>query len=63
MNEFQRCVGLNLTTSKLQFVEIEKNNNHLLINNAGQTFVSPAIIFKEQDETFISSNFRLRLMN
>jgi|WetSurMetagenome_2_1015567.scaffolds.fasta_scaffold02310_7 hypothetical protein len=58
MNELQRCVGLNLTTSKLQFVEIEKVNNHLLINNAGQTFVSPAIIFKEQDETFIQQQLQ-----
>lgn len=58
MNEFQRCVGLNLTTSKLQFVEIEKNNNHLLINNAGQTFVRPAIIFKEQDEIFIQQQLQ-----
>jgi len=58
MNEFQRCVGLNLTTSKLQFVEIEKVNNHLIINNAGQTFVSPAIIFKEQDETFIQQQLQ-----
>jgi Tfp pilus assembly PilM family ATPase len=58
MNEFQRCAGINLTASKLQFVEIEKVNNLLLINNAGQTFVSPPIIFKEQDETFIKQQLQ-----
>jgi len=50
MTEHQSCVGLNLTASKLQFVEIEKESDNLLVSNFGQAFISPAIYFDEQNE-------------
>ena len=53
MSEFQRCAGINITSSKLQFVEIEKINNQLQICNVGQTFISPIIDFYNKDEEFL----------
>lgn len=50
MTEHQSCVGLNLTASKLQFVEIEKDSDNLLVNDFGQAFISPPIIFDNQNE-------------
>ncbi len=50
MTEHQSCVGLNLTASKLQFVEIEKDLDNILVNNFGQAFISPVIYFDEQNE-------------
>jgi len=50
MNDYQSCVGLNLTASKLQFVEIEKDSDNLLVNSLGLAFISPPIIFDENNE-------------
>jgi Tfp pilus assembly PilM family ATPase len=58
MSEFQRCVGINLTASKLQFVEIEKESDHLRVDNLGQTFISPPIIYDVQDETLIQQQLQ-----
>jgi Tfp pilus assembly PilM family ATPase len=51
MNGIKRCAGINITTSKFQFVEVEKESNQLLINHLGQTFITPSIKFEEQSET------------
>jgi len=58
MNDFQRCVGINLTASKLQFVEIEKESDQLQVFNLGQTFISPPIIYDKQDETLIQQQLQ-----
>ncbi len=50
MNGIQRCAGINFTASRLQFVEVEKHSNQLLVDNIGQTFISPAIDFEDQSE-------------
>ena len=58
MNDFQRCVGINLTASKLQFVEIEKESDQFQVVNLGQTFISPPIIYDKQDETLIQQQLQ-----
>ncbi len=58
MNDFQRCVGINLTASKLQFVEIEKESNKFQVVNLGQTFISPPIVYNVQDETHIQQQLQ-----
>ena len=58
MNDFQRCVGINLTTSKLQFVEIEKESDQLQVFNLGQTFISPPIAYDVQGETLIQQQIQ-----
>lgn len=50
MTENQSCVGLNLTASKLQFVEVENESDNLLVNNFGQAFINPPIYFDDQNE-------------
>ena len=59
MNEYQRCAGINITSSRLQFVEIEKKSDDLLIDNLGQTFISPPIKFNEQNETSIQEQLQV----
>src|SRR4030067_453853 len=49
MNGIQRCAGINITASRLQFVEVEKESNQLVVTNIGQTFISPPINFDELD--------------
>ena len=58
MNDFQRCVGINLTASKLQFVEIKRESDNLQVDNLGQTFISPPIIYDEPDETLIQQQLQ-----
>lgn len=58
MNDFQRCVGINLTASKLQFVEIEKESDQLKVLNLGQTFISPPIVYDVQDDTLIQQQLQ-----
>ena len=58
MNDFQRCVGINLTASKLQFVEIEKESDQFQVVNLGQTFISPPIVYNVQDETHIQQQLQ-----
>jgi hypothetical protein len=58
MNEMQRCAGINITASRLQFVEVEKELNQLLISNIGQTFISPPINFEDQVEANIQTQLQ-----
>jgi len=58
MNDFQRCVGINLTASKLQFVEIEKESDQLKVFNLGQTFISPPIVYNVKDEAVIQQQLQ-----
>lgn len=58
MNEVQRCAGINVTASRLQFVEVEKELNQLLISNIGQTFISPPINFEDQVEANIQNQLQ-----
>ena len=58
MNGIQRCVGINLTASKLQFIEIEKESVQLHVVNLGQTFISPPIVYDVQDETLIQQQIQ-----
>lgn len=53
MNEMQSCAGISLTSSKLQFIEIEKESDLLQVVNCGQTFFSPQIDFELQDESIV----------
>jgi len=53
MKSTKSCVGFSLTSSKLQFVEIEKKSNVLQVINLGQTFFSPQLNFDDHDENFI----------
>ena len=58
MNEIERCVGINVTASRLQFVEVEKELNQLLISNIGQTFISPPLNFDDQVEANIQNQLQ-----
>ena len=58
MNDFQRCAGIHLTASKLQYVEIEKKSETLSVDSIGQTFISPPIIFNEQNERLIDEQLQ-----
>ncbi|MFI5236863.1 MAG: hypothetical protein ACHQLA_02875 [Ignavibacteriales bacterium] len=58
MNDIQRCVGINLTTSKLQFVEIEKEADQLKVFNFGQTFISPPILYNLQNDTLVQQQLQ-----
>ncbi len=58
MNDFKRCVGINLTASKLQYVEIDKEFDNLQVDNLGQAFFSPPIIYDLQDETLIQQQLQ-----
>jgi len=51
MNGINRCVGINVTASRFQFVEVEKESTQLLVTNLGQTFISPSLNFEDQSET------------
>jgi Tfp pilus assembly PilM family ATPase len=51
MSGVKGCAGINVTSSRLQFVEIEIESDKLLVTNIGQTFISPSINFEEQIET------------
>lgn len=58
MNEMQRCAGINITASRLHFVEVEKESNQLLISNIGQTFISPPINFEDEVEANIQTQLQ-----
>ena len=58
MNDKQSCAGFSLTSSRLQFIEIEKEKDNLLITNYGQTFFSPQLDFKLNDENVILDQFQ-----
>jgi hypothetical protein len=53
-----KCVGINITASRLQFVEVEKELNQLLISNIGQTFISPPLNFEDQVEANIQNQLQ-----
>jgi Tfp pilus assembly PilM family ATPase len=50
MNGIQRCAGINITASRLQFVEVEKESDQLVVTNIGQALISPPINFDDQVE-------------
>lgn len=54
----QKCAGINVTASRLQFVEVEKELNQLLISNIGQTFISPPLNFEDQVEANIQNQLQ-----
>ena len=58
MNGIQRCAGISVTTSRLQFVEVEKETDQLFITNLGQTFISPSINFEEQVENLLPAQLQ-----
>ena len=53
MDVFQNYAVVNITASRLQFIELEKISNQILINNIGQSFLSPSINFDEPVEEII----------
>ena len=53
MDVFQNYAVVNITASRLQFIELEKISNQTLINNIGQSFLSPSINFDEPVEEII----------
>jgi Tfp pilus assembly PilM family ATPase len=53
MKSTKSCVGFSLTSSKLQFVEIEKKSDLLQVINLGQTFFSPQLNFEDHNENYI----------
>ena len=58
MNGIQRCAGINITASRLQFVEVEKESDQLVVTNIGQTFISPPINFEDQVEANIQNQLQ-----
>ena len=58
MNGIQRCAGINITSSRLQFVEVEKETDQLVAANIGQTFISPPINFEDQPEGNIQNQLQ-----
>ena len=58
MNGFQRCAGINITASRLQFVEVEKESDQLVVSNIGQTFISPPINFEDLVEVNIQNQLQ-----
>lgn len=58
MNGIQRCAGINITASRLQFVEVEKESDQLVVSNIGQTFISPPINFEDQIEGNIQNQLQ-----
>ena len=58
MNGIQKCAGINITASRLQFVEVEKESDNLHVVNLGQTFMSPPIIYDEKDEVRIQEQLQ-----
>lgn len=61
MNGFQRRAGINITASWLQFVEVEKESDQLVIANIGQTFNSPPIIFDFPEEEILQGQLQSAL--
>lgn len=53
MNEKQSCAGFSLTSSRLQFIEIEKESHDLRITNYGKIFFSSQLDFNLKDENVI----------
>jgi Tfp pilus assembly PilM family ATPase len=53
MDVFQSYAVVNVTASRLQFIELEKISNQIFISNIGQTFLSPSINFDEPVEDII----------
>jgi Tfp pilus assembly PilM family ATPase len=49
----QKSGGINLTASRLQFIETEEESNKIFISNIGQTFLSPSINFDESVDEII----------
>jgi Tfp pilus assembly PilM family ATPase len=58
MTGIQRCAGINITASRLQFVEVEKESDQLVVSNIGQTYISPPINFEDQVEANISNQLQ-----
>lgn len=53
MDGFQSYAVVNITASRLQFIELDKISNQIFISNIGQTFLSPSINFDEPVEEII----------
>lgn len=53
MDVFQSYAVVNVTASRLQFIELEKISNQIFISNIGQTFLTPSINFDEPVEDII----------
>jgi len=58
MDGTTRCAGINVTSSRLQFVEIEKVSDKLLVTNLGQTFITPSINFEENNDSFLATKLQ-----
>ena len=58
MNGIKRSTGINITASRFQFVEIEKESDQLLITKLGQTFITPSIKFEEKSETELQAQLQ-----
>jgi|APIni6443716594_1056825.scaffolds.fasta_scaffold09804_3 Tfp pilus assembly PilM family ATPase len=58
MSEIQKFAGINITASRLQFLEVEKESNQLIVSNIGQTFISPPINFEDQVEANIQAQIQ-----
>jgi Tfp pilus assembly PilM family ATPase len=58
MIEIQSCAGIDITASRLQFVEVEKESNQLVVANIGQTFISPQINFEDRVEANIQAQLQ-----
>lgn len=53
MDGFQSYAVVNITASRLQFIELDKISNQIFITNIGQTFLSPSINFDDPIEEII----------
>lgn len=59
MNDPKRCVGINLTSSKLQFIEIEKEFDSLRVESLGQSFFSPPMLLEDQNESILLEQLQI----
>lgn len=58
MNELQRCGGLNITSSKLQIIEIEKFSDQYIISNIDQASINPSINFTDNIDSAASAQIQ-----
>jgi Tfp pilus assembly PilM family ATPase len=59
MNELQRCAGLNISSSGLQLVEVEKLSDQYIVSSIDQASISPPINFVD----IIDSATTLQIQN
>ena len=58
MTGFENHVGITITNSKIQLVEIIFNNNRFYLNNVDEAYFNEPVNFDDDKETKISSRIQ-----